>query len=160
MVGQKLFFHSPLSPISFSQKESPSLLLRLIIHELIQADYLIETPPLDLAPFSWATKAGSKNKIQEYVSLLTTAFPHLAKESKKIEANLDQPCNKLVSYLEPFITACRTNENLLFFLLKHEKSVSIKSILDKICPGQLTELRKTITHQYKKRGFRIPRWSR
>ena len=158
MSGQPLFFHSPLSFTNFPQQEGPSLLLQFIIRELLQSEYLIETSRVELAPYDWAIKSGSKNKIQEYAPLLEIAFPSLKEKSKEFLHSLEKPCSELLIFLEPFISACSHNENLLFFLMKHQKSLSIKSILDKISPEGLPTLKKTILSRYKKRGFRFLKW--
>jgi hypothetical protein len=160
MIGQQLFFHSPFSLASIVKNESPSLLLQLIVRELIASkEYLIETPTDNIAPFSWASKAGTKNKVQEHAQLLEAAFPELAKQAKKFLNSLDKSCSELIAHLEPFILACKDNENLLFFLVKHQKSLGIKSILDKICPDGLAKLKTKIAARYKKRGFHISKWT-
>jgi len=159
MIGQQLFFHSQLSSLFFPQNEGPSLLLQLIIHELLQAEHLVQTPETTIAPYDWATKSGTKNKIHEFALLLEMAFPHLKDQSKIFLSSLEKPCSELLTDLEPFIFACSENENLLLFLFKHQKSLSIKSILDRICPEGLPTLKKTILSRYKKRGFRISKWT-
>jgi hypothetical protein len=160
-VGQQLFYHSPFTAVSVSEGENPALLLQLIIHELIQEkNHLIETATFDFAPFSWATKPGSKNKVQEHAILLAYAFPNLVAEAKIFQNSLDLTCRELFVSLEPFILACKNNENLLLFLVKQQKSLGIKSILDKICPDGLAKLKKTIASKYEQRGFQISKWTR
>lgn len=158
---ERQYFYTPFSAVSVVQGENPSLLLQFIIFELLKSKQsLTETTILDIAPFGWAIKPGSKNKIAEYGLLLPVAFPHLANEAEQFLKCLERSCAELLCHLEPFIFACQENENLLFFLVKHQKSLSIKSILDRICPEGVAKLKTTIAAQYKKRGFHISKWSR
>jgi hypothetical protein len=159
MIGQQPFFHSPLSPTFFPQEKGQALLLQFIIHELLEAEYLVQTPKITFTPYDWAAKSGTKNKTHEFALLLEIAFPELKERAKTFLKSLEKPCSELLTDLEPFIFACSQNENLLLFLVKHQKSLSIKSILDRICPEGLSALKKTILSQYKKRGFRISKWT-
>lgn len=159
MTEQQLFFHSPFSPSTVSTGEAPALLLQFILRELLRSsDYLTEGPPFQLAPFDWARKQGALNKLKEYAQLLPHAFPALAKEAAEFAAQLHSPCVELIARLEPFIRAVQTSENLLYFLLKHQKSIPIKLMLDKICPQGLDQLKKEIVLQYQKRGFYPSKW--
>jgi hypothetical protein len=160
MLKQQLFFHSPLDQSSIKQKETPSLLLQLIFKELIIAQkYLKQTDPSNFAPFIWSSKPGNKNKIKEYILLLKLAFPKLQKEIKDIVNNLDKPCQEISSKLEPFIFHCKDNESLLFFLIKHQKHLNIKSILHTISPKGIDSIKKEVAIKYKKRGFNILKWT-
>jgi hypothetical protein len=159
MIDQLLFFYSPFSPSTVAKGEGPSLLLQFILRELIRSPYkLVESAPGQLAPFDWAWKHGSKHKVREHALLLPVAFPQLAKESENFLKNLHQPCSELFTLLEPFILACGKNENLLYFLLKHQKSKDITLMLDKICPEGLEKLKMDIVLQYQKRGFYPSKW--
>ncbi|HEX2579630.1 MAG TPA: hypothetical protein VHK67_04420 [Rhabdochlamydiaceae bacterium] len=130
------------------------MLLQFILRELLHSsDYLMEGPPFQLAPFDWAHKQGALDKLKEHAQLLPHAFPDLAKEAAEFASNLHSPCVELIARLEPFIRAAKTSENLLYFLLKHQKSPTIKLMLDKICPQGLDQLKEEIILRYQKRGF-------
>jgi hypothetical protein len=60
---------------------------------------------------------------------------------------------ELFALLEPFIRASQKSEKLLYFLLKHQKSPSIKLMLDKIALKALISLKWTLFINYQKRGF-------
>jgi hypothetical protein len=159
MIDQQLFFYSPFSPSTAASGQAPALLLQFMIRELLRsADRLTLSSPPQIAPFDWAWKHGSAHKMQEFASLLPIAFPELAQEAAEFANNLHSPCMELIARLEPFIQTSRTNENLLYFLLKHQKSPTIKLMLDKICPQGLDQLKKDIVLQYQKRGFYPSKW--
>lgn len=159
MIGQQLFFHSPFSAITVTKGEGPALLLQFILREVLRSEErLSEGWAPQMAPFDWAWKQGSLHKVQEYAKLLPIAFPKLAAKAKKFSKKLQVPCQELVVLLEPFILACQKSENLLYFLLRHQKSPSIQLILDKICPEGLDKLKMDIVLQYQKRGFYPSKW--
>jgi hypothetical protein len=159
MIDQQLFFHSPFSPNTVAKGEAPALLLQFILRELLRAPkYLTETAPFRMVPFDWASKQGSANKMREFALLLPFAFPELASEAAHFANHLHSPCVELFALLEPFIKASQKSENLLYFLLKHQKSPTIKLMLDKICPEGLDQVKVDIVLQYQKRGFYPSKW--
>ncbi len=159
MIDQHLFFHSPFSPNTVAKGEAPALLLQFIIRELLRSpEYLTETAPFQMAPFDWASKQGSANKMREFAQLLPLAFPELASEAAHFANHLHSPCVELFALLDPFIRATQKSENLLYFLLKHQKSPTIKLMLDKLCPEGLDQLKVDIVLQYQKRGFYPSKW--
>ncbi len=159
MIGQQLFFHSPFSPHTIAKGEGPALLLQFILRELIRSEeYLRESSPPQMAPFDWAWKHGSAHKMREYGLLLPIAFPELAKEATQFLNLLHSPCVELFALLEPFVRVTQKSENLLYFLLKHQKSPTIKLMLDKICPEGLDQVKIDIVLQYQKRGFYPSKW--
>lgn len=111
-----------------------------------------------MAPYDWARKQGSAHKVQEFASLLPIAFPELAQEAAQFALKLHAPCTELFTLLEPFIQAIQKNENLLYFLLKHQNYPNIKLMLNKICPEGLDQLKMEIILQYQKRGFYPSKW--
>jgi hypothetical protein len=160
MIGQQLFFHSPFSSLTVAKGEGPALLLQFILRELLRSeDNLNENFPPQMAPFDWAWKQGSLHKVREHARLLPVAFPELTLQAGKFLNHLHMPCQELFILLEPFIAACQKSENLLYFLLKHQKSPSIKLLLDKICPEGLDKLKMDIVLQYQKRGFYPSKWT-
>jgi hypothetical protein len=159
MITQQLFFHSPFSPSTVAKGEAPALLLQFILKELLRSsEYLTESAPFRMAPFDWALKQGSANKMREFSLLLPLAFPELAHEAAQFLNHLHSPCVELFALLEPFIRVSQKSENLLYFLLKHQKSPTIKLMLDKICPEGLDQLKMDIVLQYQKRGFYPSKW--
>ena len=89
MIGQQPFFHSPLSPTFFPQEKGQALLLQFIIHELLEAEYLVQTPKITFTPYDWAAKSGTKNKIYEFALLLEIAFPELKERAKTFLKSLE-----------------------------------------------------------------------
>jgi len=159
MIGQQLFFHTPFSPTTVAKGQAPALLLQFIIRELLRSSkHLSMSSAPQMAPFDWAWKHGSLHKMREYASLLPMAFPELATEAAQFANQLHSPCVELFALLEPFIKAAQKSENLLYFLLKHQKSPTIKLMLDKICPEGLDQLKIDIVLQYQKRGFYPSKW--
>ena len=159
MIEEQFYFHSPFSPRSVANGQGPALILQFILRELIRSSgSLTQTPPFQIAPYDWAVKQGSYNKVQEFASLLPIAFPDLAFEAAQFALSLEASSEELFTLLEPFIQAVQENENLLYFLLKHQNSPSVKLILDKICPQGLDQLKMDIILQYQKRGFYPSKW--
>jgi hypothetical protein len=159
MIDQQLFFHLPFSPSTIAKGEAPALLLQFIIRELLRSsEYLSTSSSPQIAPFDWAWKQGSSHKMREFTSLLHIAFPELATEATQLINHLHSPCVELFALLEPFIKASQKSENLLYFLLRHQKSPTIKLMLDKICPEGLDQVKKDIVLQYQKRGFHPSKW--
>lgn len=154
MIDQHLFFHSPFSPNTVAKGEAPALLLQFIIRELLRSpEYLTETAPFQMAPFDWASKQGSANKMREFAQLLPLAFPELASEAAHFANHLHSPCVELFALLDPFIRATQKSENLLYFLLKHQKSPTIKLMLDKLCRKALISLKWILSFNTKNAAF-------
>ena len=82
----------------------------------------------------------------------------MSEEAAHFANQLHSPCVELFALLEPFIKASQKSENLLYFLLKHQKSPTIKLMLDRICPEGLDQIKKDIVLQYQKRGFHPSKW--
>lgn len=155
MIDSKKISFTPFTFETVSLENNRSLLLQCIIYEMIQAkDYLQETFSPDITPFNWTCKRGSANKIQDYSLLLPFAFPDLVLEAHHFYQSIHtQSCEYLFSLIEPFMHSCGENENLLFFLYRHQNRLNIKSILDKMFPQGLDELKVLIIKKYADRGF-------
>lgn len=159
MMGQEIFFHTPFSLSTVSKGQGPALLLQFILQQLLRSkDSLSETSPPQIAPFDWAWKQGSAHKMREYALLLPHAFPEFSTEAALFANHLHSPCVELFALLEPFIRASKKSENLLYFLLKHQKSAQIKLLLDKLFPEGLDQIKIDIVEQYQKRGFYPSKW--
>lgn len=158
MDGTYMF--SPFSPETVRQGQGPALLVQFILKELLEdPGCLRKTTSIAMRPFEWAEKAGSYNKIAEHASLLPFAFSELADEIKLFINSLHKPCIELIELLEPFIMACKDNENLVYFLLQRQKSVAVKSVLDKISPDGVEKLKAAAIAKYHKRGFLLEKWT-
>jgi hypothetical protein len=157
MDGTYMF--SPFSPETVRQGQGPALLVQFILKELLEeTGCLRKTTSIAMRPFEWAEKAGSYNKIAEHASLLPFAFADLVNEAKHFINSLHKPCSELIELLEPFIIACKDNENLLYFLLQRQKSVAVKAVLDKISPEGVEKLKAAALAKYHKRGFLLAQW--
>ena len=97
--------------------------------------------PACFFPYDWSCEVGSLNKIQEHAQLLEYAFPELQEGTEQLHACLEEALKRvtmrrrdneeisseelqrdlaeLVRNLQPFLTICKENENLLLFLLKN-----------------------------------------
>jgi hypothetical protein len=150
----KVFLYSPFSPENVVEKNNPALLILFILKELITDSQrkVVENPE---GPFAWTAPASSEQKLKEYWSLLPFAFPQLA--SQIPPTNL--PFQELFTLLEPFILACSSNENILLFLLQHQKKLAVKPVLDKIYPEGMSSIREKIASNFRKRGYYFTQWT-
>lgn len=152
--------YTPLCPSTVHQGQGPALLLQFALFELLKTPHPSkEAPIIRHLPFDFAKTIGSFNKLQEHASLLPHAFPHLKEEANLLCQNLHKPSKKLFSLIEPFVLACKENENLLYFLLQYRKSAPVKSLLAKISPQGIEPLQKYVVAKYDKRGFSLPPWT-
>jgi hypothetical protein len=153
----RVYFYSPLSPSIVIEKSHPTLLLLFILKELLKdRQELIEQNPHP-GPFEWTAKGSSEQKLQEHFSLLPFAFPELASHVPALTS--DRSTQELFQLLEPFILASASDENLLLFLVRHEKELAVKQLLDRICPDGLDAIKKMIAAGYKKRGYHFTQWT-
>ena len=143
--------YSPLSSVNVVEKNHPALLILFILKELIK-NYYEPTPEPPATLFKWMTKGSPLQKLREHFSLLPIAFPSLASQIP----SPDLPFQELVSLLEPFIMACASNENLLIFLVRYQKELAVKPLLDRICPEGLDILSEKIAASFRKRGYCTP----
>ncbi|MGH2613292.1 MAG: hypothetical protein ACRDFB_09650 [Rhabdochlamydiaceae bacterium] len=151
-------YFSPLSPTTVAEKNQPTLLLLFILKELLKNPQgLIEHPVTELTPFEWISKRSSIQKLREYFSLLPYAFPELASQVPTLA--LDRPIQELFIHLEPFILTCISNENLLLFLIRYQKELAVKPLLDRICPEGINVIREKITENFRKRGYYFTKWT-
>lgn len=150
---------SPFSAETVGQGQGPALLVQFILKELIdETDYLKKTTPVAMRPFEWAEKAGSYNRVFEHAALLPYAFTNLTDEAKQFINNLHKPCLELMTLLEPFIFACKENENLIYFLLRQQNHTAVKQLLAKISPEGVEKLKGLAIAKYYKRGFLLATW--
>lgn len=151
-----VFLFSPFSHTDVFEKEHRTLLVLFILKEFIKpriAKKRLETA--SGGPFEWTEPRTSKQKLQEYFSLLPLAFPELALQVPSLRL----PSKKLFSLLEPFIVACASSENLLLFLVQHQKELATKPLLDRICPEGIEAVRDKIAAGFRKRGYYFTRWT-
>ena len=145
------FLYSPLSPSNVTEENHPALLLQFILNELVK-ESTDSLTPIE-GPFSWTSTGTQMQKIQEYFSLLPYAFPQLA---SKIPP-LNRPAQELITLLEPFILECSSNESLLLFLVRHQKNLAVKPLLDRIGPEAV--VKEKIAKGFRKRGYYFTRWT-
>jgi hypothetical protein len=129
-------------------------------------------------PYDWAYPCGHLNKAREYAMGLKFAFPELKDAARR----MIQQMNKVAAHpelkasfipskyiktlpalflgLEPFISACKENENLIFFLLKAKEDIDeclgqgyLRSLLLNLHPNGLDELCEKLCDNYHHRGF-------
>lgn len=156
---RQTFFHSPFSPEIVKEGSNPALLLQFILKELIEANnHLVETQTSFSSPFDWKYPAGSFNKVQEHAELLAHAFPELEKEALHFKERLHEPCDLLISYLEPFILASRETVYLIYFLTKHRSHEAISRLLLKIPKENMEKMQSVVATKYRKKRLSPPSW--
>ena len=178
---------SSFSPALLWEKRNRALLVQVLVSELL-AVYrgLQKNAPLreivsterQFFPYDWAIPYGHLNKAQEHAKLLSHVFSELAGSAmhlrqllhktapiffksmsvQKEEGSLNLP--QLFFALEPFFRACRENENLIFFLLKHKEEIEsfmkkgyLHAFLLSLHPAGLFDLCKKLCDNYHYRGF-------
>jgi hypothetical protein len=150
----KIYLYSPFSPSNVIESNNPPLLLQFILKELFKNPkaHVLER---DRGPFNWIAQGTSAEKLCEYFSLLPIAFPELIHQIP----SLDLPVQEIFNRLEPFILTYASNENLLLFLLHHQKELAVKPLLDRICPEGHDVIKERITSGFRKRGYYFTRWT-
>ncbi len=149
------FLYSPLSVQTVNEKNNPVLLLLFILKELMKNPGGIKEEEHRIGPFEWITKGTSSQKLREHFFLLPHAFPELATMIPPLHLSTQE----LISQMEPFIWACKESENLLLFLVRHQKDLALKPILDRICPEGLGAVKEKIANGFRKRGYPFTRWT-
>jgi len=138
--------------------------------------------PACFFPYDWSYEVGCLNKITEHAKLLTFAFPKLKPSALAFNQITEEALTKVLSRkkmkdplsneelqaellsiylaLEPFLIACKDNENLLLFLLKCSDEIkelaapeNISSILAKMYPEGTDAISHIIRKEYQARGF-------
>lgn len=151
------FFNSPFASDTVAEKNNPVLLLLFILKELFKNPQIaIDEYPINSGPFGWSMSS-SIQKLREYFSLLPIAFPELVVKAPSLTNGIS--IQELFTQLEPFIMACGANENLLLFLLRHQKELAVKPLLDRICPEGPQEIKNKICEGFNKRGYYFRRWT-
>lgn len=140
--------------------------------------------PACFFPYDWSREVGCLNKIQEHARLLSHAFPTLQEAIAQFDAHLYSMLKEVIScrqcgedlspdtlkedlsllshYLEPFLTVCRENENLLLFLLKNADELqelcgpcSLSTLLRQMYPEGLEQVAHILRKGYQSRQFDI-----
>ncbi len=163
MIRDQVFMYSPLSKESANTKRARSLLLQFILRELIHAEEgaLLYVKRGSFFPNDWAQEVGCLNRLEEHVQLLTSAFPELAEEGTLLENTVaklvrewDQKfLKKIYAALLPFLELCKDDENLLFFLLRHQHTlskISAKKSLQEFIPADKEQF---LAEAFAARGF-------
>jgi len=138
--------------------------------------------PACFFPYDWSYEVGSLNKISEHAQLLEAAFPKLETSTQAFNKHLEELLSKVISrkkmkdeipheelnrdlnelyqLLQPFFIACKENESLLLFLIKHPEEISslshpenLSSLLAKMFPEGLEKIAPHLRREYENRGF-------
>lgn len=138
--------------------------------------------PACFFPYDWSYEVGCLNKIHEHATLLEYAFPEFQKQTALFRTQVDKTLSSVLQHkkrnseldseellaffkelyilLQPFMLACKDNEGLLLFLLKHKKEIceiaspdTLLSLLNAMFPEGLNNLAKTVRSKYLNRGF-------
>lgn len=172
---QNIFFHSPFSAVTVQSDQNRSLILQFILSEIFHS---LKAPNIEsifsasrpLFPYDWAKQIGHWNKMQEHAILLTHAFPSFPETAKFVEEAVSKApremqevrlfLKNLYFVLEPLIEICKENENLILFLLKHQKEIddlkaphTLKSLLLNIYPNGLAAMGQQLAENFQRRGF-------
>jgi hypothetical protein len=181
MSKTDIFFHSPLSPSSVHEEKNHALLLQFILSEIFHAFNAIQENSFDVVcsspsfffPYDLSYEIGHLNKIQEHILLLDQAFPHHLETIHRFRVTLQKTIalamqkqdllfelRELYRLLHPLIFFCKENENLLFFLLKHQKDIAeldhpenLNDLLLTLFPEGLETVQKLVCDNYQRRGF-------
>lgn len=190
MSKAEVFFYSPFSPSSVTEENNKGLLLQFILSEIFSSNEAVKkNDPLSTVfqnvrgffPYDWANPTGHLNKAQEHASLLKYAFPDLREivnafltalmktthwislkeaESPSSNPELIVQLEELYLLLEPLIIECSHCENLIFFLLKHQKTLAdicshahFSAFLKELIPEGLDQLQDRLCDHYQRRGF-------
>lgn len=149
------FFYSPLSATNVAERNNPVLLLLFILKEMIKDPQgLIDDLPCASGPLAWTLPGSSSQKLREHFSLLPLAFPTVAAPILK----KGQTIQELFLHIEPFIATCALDENLLLFLIRHQKELAVKELLGRICPEGIDAIQDRIAENFRKRGYHFTRW--
>jgi len=136
--------YSPFSPDSTFGSHERSLLLQFIVSSIDQRD---------------------AQEFFEHVFLLFFAFPEISSDALRkmvkklpLDKKVALPTQKKIYLLLiPFLTACRDEEGLVLFLLRHRKALEpqrkIDSVLHTLYPNGLGEFLDAIQKNWHKRGY-------
>jgi hypothetical protein len=181
---------SPFSSWNVKEEHNRVLLLQFLIQELLAIHETLkkQVPIAQMVsfgprffPYGWVHENDPLSKAYEHASLLPKAFPRLKLKARECQKKL----NKLIAdidgkdqltlagreklegklkefYLsiEKLIHACRDNENLLLFLLKHQKKIDqlmgesyLYTFLLDLYPKGLGWLEEMLCDNFHERGF-------
>jgi hypothetical protein len=168
---------SHFSPHALSERHHRALLLQFVIYELIAAhkaflnDENVYSPHPRFFPYDWATQARPLNKVYEHALLMKRSFADhpkpMAKWEKTFVKLTESSSEKFTlalravfEALEPLMLACKEDENLVFFLLKHRVVIDgilqegyVRNFLLAAHPSGLESLGEKMCDKYHQRGF-------
>ncbi len=178
---------SLFSPQALALRHNRALLLQFVLLELFGAHraFFADAEWISIFshhprffPYDWAVPSGFLNRMHEHGILLKKSFPDLGLSVKKFEqivnrffsswekkkkivtATFQKAIREIYFALEPLLEACKENENLLFFLLKHRSTIDsvtnkgyLRNFLLKMHPCGLETLGEKMCDKYHQRGF-------
>lgn len=181
---------SPFSPHSVRQEQHRTLLLQFFLKELLAAHQaILHEAPINLVissekrhfPYDWAHESGHVNKAREHAQLFIIAFENFEEQVEQIHMTLadlvltfsgreslnsrqklqiKRKLHQLYQLAEPLVSLFKSNENLIFFLLKNQDPVNalmgkgyLRTYLSHLHKKGLGQLEKKLCDHFHDRGF-------
>jgi hypothetical protein len=101
-----------------------------------------------------------KKATLQFLQLVNQLIVYPGPKKNQLTAQCSKYLPEIFLALEPFVKACKENENLIFFLLKHRAEIDqciqknyIHALLLKLHPSGLSELCEKLCDNYHHRGF-------
>lgn len=161
------------SPAMIAERHNRALLLQFLLSEIFHAVHCSNTtilsPKPRLFPYDWSLPESPLSRAYAHAQLLESSFPECQESAAKIVENLagalqgnlkKNTFQTLYRAAEPLILACEEEENLLFFLIQHHKTIDalmkkghLAQFLKKIEPLGIESLGEKLCDQYHRRGF-------
>jgi hypothetical protein len=137
--------YSPLTPQNVQEGQGPALLLQFMMTVLqLGPEAWKEEPkrPVSIV-FSWTVRGTSRQKMQEYASLLPYAFPHFPQEIEAFYRGMEEgPFEELATLLHPFLLAVKESPSLIDFLFRYRKEELIGAINQAVFPDGIEKVKK------------------
>ncbi len=175
--------HSPFSPAMIWEKPNRALLLQFLASEIfalrkgLTENHCLEA--LDVTslrhfPYDWARPISPMNRLFDHSLFLKELFPEIPRAIARFERTFHKlstskskdevttylKLQELFQAMEPLFKRCKSDENLIFFLLKHRADIgpllapeSLKSLLHRLFPKNFKQLEEKLCASYHQRGF-------
>ncbi|MBM3199168.1 MAG: hypothetical protein FJZ58_07970 [Chlamydiae bacterium] len=148
-MQSRVYFYSPFSRETASDPKNRFLVFSFLLSDL----FLLFTLP---------QKQSILPRFKEHSALLLFAFPEKREHLYAFHEALlfDSPEKELFSLLDPLLQISRDEKHFLFFLLKHQKEISLLThstylytLLHKLYPEGLSFLQDLLCDFFHKKGF-------